>query len=138
MMPEVSVIIPTYNRRAMVHDAVTSVLAQRNASFELIVVDDGSTDGTRESLALLDGVTIARTEHRGPAAARNHGVAIAHAPLIAFDQMEPPPSIECQDVLHRQQSAGGRAACHAAKPRGPAGQPDQPKHRDQCDDDGED
>src|ERR1700691_1503329 len=84
MIPEVSVIIPTHNRRAMVRDAIASVLAQRDASFELIVVDDGSTDRTSDMLASVDGVTAARTEHRGVAAARNHGVEMAHAPLIAF------------------------------------------------------
>jgi glycosyltransferase involved in cell wall biosynthesis len=84
MIPEVSVVIPTYNRRAMVREAVASVLAQRDANFELIVVDDGSTDGTFEMLAHLDRVTVERTERRGSAAARNRGVALASAPLIAF------------------------------------------------------
>ncbi|HLI78381.1 MAG TPA: glycosyltransferase family A protein [Candidatus Binataceae bacterium] len=99
MPPEVSVIIPTYNRRAMVHDAVASVLAQRGANFELIVVDDGSTDGTSESLAPIDGVTLARTEHRGVAATRNHGVAMANAPLIAFVDSD---DIWMPDKLRRQ------------------------------------
>src|ERR1700733_12221122 len=84
MIPEVSVIIPTYNRRAMVLEAVASVLAQREANFELIVVDDGSTDGTSESLAQIDGLTLIRTDHCGVAAGANHGVAIAPAPLIPF------------------------------------------------------
>ncbi len=84
MIPDVSVIVPTYNRRAMVREAVASVLAQRDAHFELIVVDDGSTDGTSEMLSGLSRVTVERTERRGPAAARNHGVALARAPLIAF------------------------------------------------------
>jgi glycosyltransferase involved in cell wall biosynthesis len=84
MIPEVSVIIPTYNRRAMLREAVASVLAQRDADFELIVVDDGSTDGTSGLLSRLTHVTVARTERRGPAAARNRGVACARAPLIAF------------------------------------------------------
>src|SRR5579863_204438 len=47
----VSVIMPTYNRRAMLLEAFDSVLAQSNQSFELIVIDDGSTDGTSEQLA---------------------------------------------------------------------------------------
>jgi len=84
MIPDVSVIIPTYNRRAMVREAVASVLAQRDASSELIVVDDGSTDGTSEMLSGLSRVTVERTERRGPAAARNSGVALARAPLITF------------------------------------------------------
>jgi glycosyltransferase involved in cell wall biosynthesis len=84
MIPEVSVIIPTYNRRAMAREAVASVLAQRDANFELIVVDDGSTDGTSGLLSRLTHVTVERTDRRGPAAARNRGVACARAPLIAF------------------------------------------------------
>jgi glycosyltransferase involved in cell wall biosynthesis len=89
MNPEISVIIPTYNRHAMVREAIDSVLAQTVASFELIVVDDGSTDGTGEDLARLfaeraETVRIERIANRGPAAARNRGVAMARAPLVAF------------------------------------------------------
>ena len=89
MNPEVSVIIPTYNRRAMVCEAIDSVLAQTLTSFELIVVDDGSSDGTADDLARLvaeraETVRIERTANRGPSAARNRGVAMARAPLVAF------------------------------------------------------
>ena len=101
MNPDVSVIIPTYNRRAMVREAVASVVAQRCASpgivIEVILVDDGSTDGTVEELerlarevnaedadSTLIRVSVVRTENRGVAAARNTGVAQATAPLIAF------------------------------------------------------
>jgi glycosyltransferase involved in cell wall biosynthesis len=88
MNPAVSVIIPTYNRGSVLA-AVESVLAQHGAHFELIVVDDGSTDGSCGQLERLDerkcGVTrMLRTKHRGVAAARNAGIAIAVAPLIAF------------------------------------------------------
>ena len=51
MFPQVSVIITTYNRAAMVTEAVESVLAQEMIDFELIVVDDGSTDETEERLS---------------------------------------------------------------------------------------
>lgn len=96
MSPHVSVIIPTYNRRRMLFDAVGSVLAQRDAALELIIVDDGSTDGTWEDLhrgELADviaaapcncRVVIERTAHRGPAAARNRGAAIAQCEYLAF------------------------------------------------------
>ena len=86
MTCEVSVIIPTYNRSAMVREAVASVLAQTGASFELIVVDDGSTDSTSEELAKIpdDRMRLERIANSGPAAARNRGVALARAPLIAF------------------------------------------------------
>ena len=63
MKPEVSVIVPTYNRRAMVAEAIASVMAQRGVAFELIVVDDGSTDGTLEWLweRLAAEANVART-----------------------------------------------------------------------------
>jgi Glycosyl transferase family 2 len=50
MNPQVSVIVPTYNRRDMLREAVVSVLGQRDVAMELIIVDDGSTDGTWEEL----------------------------------------------------------------------------------------
>jgi glycosyltransferase involved in cell wall biosynthesis len=89
MTPEASVVIPTFNRRAMVLEAAGSVLAQRGADFELIVVDDGSTDGTAEALDSLRRESavpfaIERVPNRGPAAARNRGVALARASLVAF------------------------------------------------------
>lgn len=85
MNTTVSVIIPTYNRRALLKRAVESVLEQSYRDFELIVVDDGSTDG---SAALVEGLGGAprclRQDHRGQAAARNRGIAEARGPLIAF------------------------------------------------------
>ena len=85
MTPEVSVIIPTYNRCAMLLEAIDSVLAQTTDAFELIVIDDGSTDGTSEHLMRLGKpIRFERIEHSGPAAARNRGVELAGAPLIAF------------------------------------------------------
>ena len=100
MTPEVSVIIPTYNRRAMLLEAIDSVHAQSIREFELIVADDGSTDGTAEHLTKLGKtVRVEHIEHRGPAAARNHGVALARAPLIAFldsDDLWLPAKLERQ------------------------------------------
>ena len=98
---DVSVVIPTYNRREMVTEAVKSVLAQRDASIELIVVDDGSTDGTVEQLSEFDEIKLIRTDRRGPAGARNRGVAVADAPLIAFLDSD---DLWMPDKLHRQLS----------------------------------
>ncbi|MGH7917245.1 MAG: glycosyltransferase family 2 protein [Candidatus Binataceae bacterium] len=93
MRPAVSVVVPTYNRRAMMREALMSVLAQRDVPLELIVVDDGSTDGTfaeLETLALSlasappGRIRLFRTANRGVAAARNTGAAQASAPLLAF------------------------------------------------------
>jgi hypothetical protein len=84
-VPAVSVVIPTYNRRRRVERAVASVLAQTFEDFELVVVDDGSEDGTRESLAGLDPrLRLHRQANRGPAAARNAGIRLARAPTVAF------------------------------------------------------
>jgi glycosyltransferase involved in cell wall biosynthesis len=85
-LPRVSVVIPTYNRAHTVGDAVASVLAQRFEGLEVIVVDDGSTDGTRERLAeVRDGrLRYVMGRHAGVAAARNLGVKHARGELIAF------------------------------------------------------
>jgi glycosyltransferase involved in cell wall biosynthesis len=83
--PAVSVIIPTYNRGWIIREALDSVLAQDFEDFELIVVDDGSTDNTREILeAYDDAVIVLSLNNRGVSAARNRGIAEARAPLIAF------------------------------------------------------
>ena len=86
---EVSVIIPVFNRREMVADAIHSVLRQCAVRFELIVVDDGSTDGTADAIeeALENASAPARviqTKNRDIAAARNTGAEAARAPLLAF------------------------------------------------------
>ena len=88
MDPFISVIIPTFNREAVLPRAIDSVLAQKGADFELIVVDDGSTDDTLKSLATLSHIrcVLAHTGcvKSGPAAARNTGIRHAKGEWIAF------------------------------------------------------
>lgn len=82
---QVSVIIPTYNRAAMLKEAVDSVLAQDFQDFELIVVDDGSTDQTLEILnAYREDITILRQPNQGVSTARNAGIKAASGSLVAF------------------------------------------------------
>src|ERR1051325_6685298 len=85
--PDISVVLATYNRAARLPRAIASVLAQEGARFELIVVDDASTDGTRAYLATLSDPRI-RAVHAepngGPSAARNLGLQAARAELVAF------------------------------------------------------
>ncbi len=85
MAPAVSVIIPTYQRREAVLGAVSSALVQTWRDFELIVVDDGSDDGSGEALARFgDRISYRWRPNAGPAAARNAGLAIATGEIVAF------------------------------------------------------
>ena len=84
-LPLVSIVIPTYNRWPMVGEAVNSVLGQSYKEFELIVVDDGSTDMTVALLRRRDRrLTIVSQPRAGVAAARNAGVAMCRGKYIAF------------------------------------------------------
>jgi len=81
----VSVIVPTHQRRELVREAVDSVLAQSFRDFELIVIDDGSTDGTGEALDGIDPRLVYRwQENRGVSAARNAGIELAGGEIVAF------------------------------------------------------
>ena len=83
--PAVSVIVPTHERREAVRRAVGSVLAQTFGDLELIVVDDGSTDGTGEMLEGVDDrLRYVWQENAGVAAARNRALDLARAPIVAF------------------------------------------------------
>jgi glycosyltransferase involved in cell wall biosynthesis len=79
----VSVIITTFNRRSYVKPAVESVLAQDYADMEVLVVDDGSDDGSPEEAAGLP-VRYVRKENGGISSARNAGIALAQGDYIAF------------------------------------------------------
>jgi glycosyltransferase involved in cell wall biosynthesis len=83
--PVVSVIVPTFDRWPMVGEAVRSVLAQRYPLFELIVVDDGSTDGSAAKLSAFGGrVRVLRQARAGVSAARNAGARAARGRYFAF------------------------------------------------------
>jgi len=85
-LPLVSVIIPTYNRWPLVCESIDSALAQDYPNFEVIVVDDGSTDGTGEMLqrAYGDRIRYIWQDNAGPAAGRNVGTRAARGEYVAF------------------------------------------------------
>jgi glycosyltransferase involved in cell wall biosynthesis len=80
-----SAVIPCHDGERYVAEAIRSVLAQAQPAIEVIVVDDGSTDGTPEAVRAFGGaVRYERVAHRGAAAARNHGAGLATGDAIAF------------------------------------------------------
>jgi glycosyltransferase involved in cell wall biosynthesis len=85
-MPRFSVVIPTYNRAHTLGLAVRSVLSQSLGDFEVIVVDDGSTDDTLDAVRSLEDprIRLVAQQHRGVSAARNAGVREAAGDYVTF------------------------------------------------------
>ncbi len=110
--PLVSVIIPTWNRCHLVQELIASVVAQTYPNWELIVVDDGSTDGTVEELRKLKEprLRVVATKHVGSAAvSRNLGIGEANGEWIAFldsDDLWVPEKLEVQLAALNESGAG--------------------------------
>lgn len=100
MDPLVSVVIPVFNGERFLPEAVQSVLDQQYSPVEIIVVDDGSTDGTATvARSLPETVHYLHQTNQGPAAARNRGIEHAQGSLIAFadaDDLWPAGKLELQ------------------------------------------
>lgn len=98
--PQISVIIPTYNRAWVLAKAIDSVLAQTFAPREIIVVDDGSTDETRELLAAYgERLRVFNQTNKGVSAARNLGIRHSRGEYIALldsDDLWEPEKLACQ------------------------------------------
>src|SRR4030043_1751206 len=111
-MPKVSVIIPTFNRAGMVVEAIESVLKQTYADFEIIVVDDGSRDNTREAVAGLKDphIKYIYQENQGVSGAMNTGILASRAEYIvwlASDNMMLDGSLQkCVDFMERHPEVG--------------------------------
>ncbi len=101
----VSVVLPTFNRAWALRDAVDSVLGQDYPNIELIVVDDGSTDHTRELLeAYADKIIILSQDNQGVSAARNLGIRASRGDFIALldsDDTWDKRKISCQAAFFR-------------------------------------
>lgn len=125
--PAVSVIVPTYDRANLLADAIESICAQGVGDLEIVVVDDGSSDGTESLLASLDApIRYLRQEHKGVSAARNRGLAAAAGGLIAFldsDDVWPAGSLPVRrafldarpdvEVVHGRTRVVDRGASHS-------------------------
>lgn len=114
--PLVSVVVPAFNAQAYITTAVDSVLAQTLRDFELIVVDDGSSDGTATALEVYgDALRCLRQANGGVSRARNHGIAESRGRFVAFldaDDAWRPSKLEKQvaTLLDRP----GCRACYSA------------------------
>src|ERR1700722_10468534 len=100
-MPEpfISVVIPAYNAEKYLEETLKSVRSQAFSDYEIIVIDDGSTDRTAQIATGYDGVILMQQTNRGAAAARNAGVVSARGKYIAFldaDDMWLPSKLEKQ------------------------------------------
>jgi len=112
-MPLVTVVIPVFNGEPFVAKAVESVRAQTMNDVEIIVIDDGSTDGTQAVLQELErthGIRWYQQDHGGPARSRNRGIESARGEFIALldcDDVWLPDKLEAQlSVMQRDPSVG--------------------------------
>lgn len=85
-MCKVSIIIPTYNRASILRETIINVLQQEFLDFELIIIDDGSNDHTKEIVRSFEDKRIKYLfkEKRGVSSARNLGIIVANGEYIAF------------------------------------------------------
>ncbi|HKB81151.1 MAG TPA: glycosyltransferase, partial [Thermoanaerobaculia bacterium] len=93
-MTAFSVVVPTHNRLAMLERVLVALERQQGApEFEVIVIDDGSTDGTERTLSHRAGITFRSQANAGPGEARNHGVRLARGRFVVFigDDTVPEP-----------------------------------------------
>lgn len=95
----VSVLIPTYNRALYVCDAIESVLSQSYGDYEIVVVDDGSTDGTAELVRRYPNVRYVRQNNMGIPCARNRALAESRGELITWLDSD---DLYTQDKLEKQ------------------------------------
>ena len=113
--PQVSVIIPTFNRAGFIKHALDSVVAQNFKDYEVIIVDDGSTDdlGFASKYCGLARIKLIRhPQNRGPAAARNTGISAAVGEFVAFldsDDRWHPDKLACQVAAFRSAAPNVRA-----------------------------
>jgi len=114
MRPLVSIIVPTYNAEGYIEETLESALRQTYRPTELIVVDDGSTDGTLSLVQRLGScVKVVTQENSGVCVARNHGVARSDGTVLAFldaDDIWEPDKIEKQVGIFEQHPEVGLVA----------------------------
>jgi len=105
LYPKISVVIPVFNGEAYLGQALESVTGQRFPNLEILVVDDGSTDGSEALARRIPGIQYLRQKNAGPAAARNVGISAATGDFLAFidaDDLWPEGKLRQQrEYFHR-------------------------------------
>lgn len=119
----ISVVIPAFNAERFLAEALSSVFAQTRPATEIIVVDDGSTDGTSLIVGNYPTATLISLPHSGVSVARNAGVAATTGDFIAFldaDDIWEPRKLELQmDLLKKEPSVGVVMCRHTYAFEGP-------------------
>lgn len=111
-LPLISLVVPTYNRKDYLRVCVRSLLDQSYPNCEVIVVDDGSSDGTREMIAAeFPQVRYIYQENAGTSAAKNHGVAEARGEYIVFNDSDDVFLPRTVELLFNALPAGQTEAC---------------------------
>lgn len=113
MNDQVTLVVPTYNRAHLLHDAIQSTLQQTHPNWEMIIIDDGSTDDTeatvRKYLENDPRIKYFKNPGKGVSAARNHGIQMAQSQYIAFlddDDISLPHRFESQMKAMKKSGAG--------------------------------
>lgn len=117
MTPKISVIIPLYNKAPYIKRAIDSVLAQTIQDFEIIIVNDGSTDGSEKIIEEYSDsrIHLINQENQGVSAARNHGVDVAQANLVAFLDADDEWLPEFLDVILKMRDIWPDAGLYGTK-----------------------
>ncbi|MDR5700357.1 glycosyltransferase [Agromyces aerolatus] len=116
--PLVSIVMPVWNRVDTVGEAIESVLAQSLAEWELLVVDDGSTDGSIETVRRYAAddprIQLIERQHVGVCAARNAGIEAAQGELVAFLDSDNAWTPQFLELSAKAMRSGGHAAVYSA------------------------
>lgn len=115
-MPTVSIITPLYNKSAYITDTIHSVLSQTYTDWELLIIDNGSTDGSWEKAQAFQDLRICflQSPKQGPGAARNYGLNLAQGEWIQFldaDDLLEPDHLEQQILVTKQNPDAEIIAC---------------------------
>jgi len=116
-MPTVSIITPLYNKAAYITETIQSVLSQTYPDWEMLIVDNGSTDGSWEKAQAFEDsrICLLQSPKQGPGAARNYGLDFAQGEWIQFldaDDLLEPEHIERQLAVARQNPEAEIVACY--------------------------